>query len=406
MTVPHPKTSRTFILGVALIAMVLGPSAGGPAFAQAQAVAPAPVTNANTLEERLASIDKMMIETHDQGMFRGNLLIARRGRTILDHSYGPAVIEWKTPLASDVIFRLGSITKLFTSMVVLKLAQDGQLDLNSTISDHLPYYRKDTGTKITVAELLDHSSGLPDFTTDPNFADVISRLKIPTKEFIVKYGERDLLFPPGTSYYYSNTGYFILGAIIESVTGHPYGDSLAKFVFDPLGMKNSGYGENALILPKSAGGYVMEGCRESVAPFAELSVPFSAGAAYSTGPDLAKFDEGIRSNTVLDKHYTELMLQPHVKEPSQIDGNPVYSTYGWDRFELVVPSGTSQSKVIVHSKSGEINGFVHLVLKTDDYFVAVLSNGQDSVLGQRRARRPEHSVRNTFLVCGAPEIEF
>ncbi len=383
MTAPYNRTSRTLIRGVALVAVILGTSASHPAFAQAQAQAQAqaPASSASALDEKLAAIDRMMIEAHDQGLFRGNLLIARRGKTILAHSYGPAVVEWKIPLSSDVIFRLGSVTKLFTSMIVLKLAQDGQLALNSTISDYLPYYRNDTGGKITIAELLDHSSGLPDYTTDPRFANVISRLKIPTRNFIVKYGERDLLFPPGTSYYYSNTGYFILGAIIEAVTGRTYGDNLEKIVFGPLGMTRSGYDENALVLPHSAEGYVMEGCRESVAPFAELSVPFSAGAAYSTGPDLERFDEGIRVNSVLNRRYTELMLQPHIKEPSQMDGAPVYSTYGWDRFELAVPNGTSQSKVIVHSKSGEINGFVHLVLMTDEYFVAVLANSQDAYSG-------------------------
>jgi CubicO group peptidase (beta-lactamase class C family) len=266
-------------------------------------------------------------------------------------------------------------------MIILKLAQDGQLQLDSTISDHLSYYRKDTGTKITIAELLDHSSGLPDYTTDPKFANVISRLKIPTKEFIVKYGERDLLFQPGTAYYYSNTGYFILGAIIESVTGRPYGDNLAALVFKPLGMANSGYGQNALVLPDSAEGYLMEGCRESVAPFAELSIPFSAGAAYSTVGDLQKFYQDIRANTVLNKQYTELMLQPHIVEPQQFDGGPIYSTYGWDRFEMQVPDNPPGNKVVVHSKSGEINGFVNLVLMTDKYFVAVLSNSQDAYTG-------------------------
>jgi CubicO group peptidase (beta-lactamase class C family) len=335
-------------------------------------------SSADTLQSKLARIDKLIADAHRQGIFRGNVLIAQGGPTIFDKSYGMAMIEWQRPLSSDVIFSLGSITKLFTSMTILKLAQDGKLSLDSTITDYLPYYRKDTGTKITIAQLLDHSSGLPDFTTDPQFPDVISRLKIPVKEFIIKYGERDLLFPPGTSYYYSNTGYFILGAIIESVTGTSYGESLTSIIFKPLGMTSSGYRQNALVLPKAAGGYVWEGCRESVAPFAEMSVPYSAGAVYSTVGDLQKFYQGILANTVLDAHSTELMLQPHIKEPATFEGNPIYSTFGWDRLEMHVLNSSTNDKIVVHSKSGVINGFVNLVLMTDKYFIVALSNSQDS----------------------------
>jgi CubicO group peptidase (beta-lactamase class C family) len=386
MIIQTSRSACRFLHGIMLMAIVLGmPTLGPGAFAQTSAhdtgMSPNASTGADSLSGRLASIDKIVSQARDEGIFRGNLLIAERDRTIFDQSYGAAVIEWRRPLSSGVIFRLGSITKLFTSMVILKLAEDRQLQLDSTISDHLSYYRKDTGTKITIAELLDHSSGLPDYTTDPNFASVISRLKIPTKEFIVKYGERDLLFPPGTGYYYSNTGYFILGAIIESVTGRPYGDNLAAVVFKPLGMESSGYGQNALVLPDSAEGYLMEGCRESVAPFAELSIPFAAGAAYSTVRDLQRFYQGIRANTVLTNQYTELMLQPHIVEPQQFEGGPIYSTYGWDRFEMQVPDNPSGNKVVVHSKSGEINGFVNLVLMTEKYFVAVLSNSQDAYTG-------------------------
>jgi CubicO group peptidase (beta-lactamase class C family) len=363
-------------MAIALGAVTVGPLT--PAFAEERTPAASASNSGNDLQGKLASIDQLAADAHRQGIFRGNVLIAQDGSIIFDRSYGTAVIEWQRQLSSDVILNLGSITKLFTSTIILKLAQDGKLSLDSTITDHLPYYRRDTGSRITIAQLLDHSSGLPDFTTDPQFANVISKLKIPVKEFIVKYGERDLLFPPGTSYYYSNTGYFILGAIIESVTGMTYGDNLASMVFKPLGMTNSGYGQNALVLPKAAEGYVWEGCRESVAPFAQLAVPFSAGAAYSTVGDLQKFYQGLRANTVLNAHYTELMLQPHIKEPSTFEGSPIYSTYGWDRLEMQVPNSPPDNKVVVHSKSGVINGFVNLVLMTDRYFVVVLSNSQDA----------------------------
>lgn len=342
----------------------------------------APLCAQSTDPRTLASIEAMMKSMAAQGMFQGNLLIAKKGAVQLDRSYGAASIEWKRPMISDAKFRAGSLTKVMTATLVLQLAQSGKLDLNKTISDYLPWYRTDTGSIIKISQLLDHSSGLPNYTDLPNFMHLISRIKLSTKDFAVQYCQPDLLFPPGTSYAYSNTGYFLLGAITEAATGKTYEENVQERVLKPLGMTNTGYAWNQYILEGFASGYQLQGCENTVAPFAEMSVPFSAGALYTTVGDLNKFNRGLDANTVLNKVYTAEMFKPRICEMNCVPVPPLFpkgmhSVYGWDQAFLAAPPIQDRGVEIV-SKLGVINGYINYMIRTDDYFVAVLANAAES----------------------------
>ena len=338
-----------------------------------------PLFAAPTDPKVLKSIEVLMDGLVAKGMFQGNLLIANDGVVELNKSYGLANIQWKQATVAESPFLAGSLTKVLTSMLVLKLAQDGKLDLDQTVSYYLPYYRKDTGKLMKVSQLLDHSSGLPTFTNLPDFDHKISRIKLPTKEFVLRYCQPDLQSAPGTQWFYSNTGYFLLGAIVESVTGQRYDDALKAMVLQPLGMTGTGYGWNHLILDKFAYGYQVQGCQNGVAPFAEMSVPFSAGALYTTVGDLNKMNQGIENNTVLNKGYTALMFKRHIVEMPQAPPyfmSGLYSSYGWDVGALSIP--TISSTVNVAMKSGVINGYNNYITRTDDYIVAMLSNSAEA----------------------------
>jgi CubicO group peptidase (beta-lactamase class C family) len=329
-----------------------------------------------------ASIEAMMKSMAAQGMFQGNLLIAKNGAVQIDRSYGPANIEWKRPMISDAKFRAGSLTKVITATLVLQLAQSGKLDLNKTISDYLPWYRLDTGSTIKVSQLLDHSSGLPSYTNLPDFMHRISRLKLSTKDFAVQYCQPDLLFPPGTSYSYSNTGYFLLGALTEAATGKTYEENVHERVLKPMGMTDTGYAWNQYVLDQWASGYQMQGCENTAAPFAEMSVPFSAGALYTTVGDLNKFNNGLDANTVLNKVYTAELFKPRICEMNCVPVPPlfpkgIHSAYGWDEAFLAVPPVKDRGVGIV-SKLGVINGYINYMIRTDDYFVAVLANAAEA----------------------------
>lgn len=371
------SSSRMASLRLVLFALVLLVTTMSAACAQVSATAEPTTRPAadDDLEQKLEAIAVMMDELVSEGMFQGSVLAADNDRIIFNQSYGTANFQWQQPNAAGTIYRLGSITKIMTAMMILQLAQEGDLELDATVSDYLSYYRRDTGSQITIAQLLDHTSGLPNFTDLPDYPHTISRLKLPTKEFVLTYCQEDLLFPPGSSYFYSNSGYFILGAIIEAVTGKVYGENLEERILEPLNMTRTGYDQNALILEKSATGYLLEGCRNSVAPFVELSVPFSAGANYSTVLDLHKLNLGIDSHAILNEQYTAEMF----KGRAVVVPNAIWSTYGWDLSKM--PNGDNTGTLTILGKNGQINGFINQMLRTDEYLVVVLSNDQDSYTG-------------------------
>jgi CubicO group peptidase (beta-lactamase class C family) len=163
-------------------------------------------------------------------------------------------MEWNIPNTPDTKFRLGSITKQFTATIILQLVEQGKIKLDGKLSDYLPDYRKDVGEKVTIHNLLTHTSGIPNYTSQPGFFENVSRNPYKVDEFVKKYASGDLEFAPGSKFLYDNSGYFLLGAIIEHVTGKPYEQVLKENIFDPVGMKNTGYDHHDTIIAKRATG--------------------------------------------------------------------------------------------------------------------------------------------------------
>ncbi|HKP36042.1 MAG TPA: serine hydrolase domain-containing protein, partial [Pyrinomonadaceae bacterium] len=173
-------------------------------------------------QDKAAKIDQLLSLYSKYGQFNGTALVADNGNVIYKKGFGLANMEWNIPNAPDTKFRLGSITKQFTSTVILQLVEQGKIKLDGKIIDYLPDYRNDTGSKVTIHHLLSHTSGIKSYTSLPNFFKDVSRNSFTVEEFVRKYASGDLEFEPGTKYTYNNSGYFLLGAIIEKVTGKPY----------------------------------------------------------------------------------------------------------------------------------------------------------------------------------------
>src|SRR5262249_34789858 len=197
-------------------------------------------------------------------------------RVILKKGYGLANREWNVPNAPDVKFRLGSLTKQFTATLVLQLVAKGSIALDGRIADYLPYYRKDTGSRVTIHQLLTHTSGIPSYTDDPAFLADVSRNYYPVADFVKKFCSRDLDFEPGTRFHYDNSGYFILGAILEQITNKPYEALLKEKILAPLGMRDSGYDHHAEIMPRRAAGYQRGLGTVDNAPYLEMALPYAA----------------------------------------------------------------------------------------------------------------------------------
>src|SRR3984893_19516327 len=206
-------------------------------------------------QDKARKIDDLVALYHNYGQFNGAALVAENGKVIYKKGVGLANMEWNIPNEPDTKFRLGSITKQFTATLILQLVEQGKIKLDGNVSDYLPDYRKDTGAKMTIHHLLSHTSGVPNYTAAPGFEENVSRNPFKVDDFVKKYASGDLEFEPGAKFNYSNSGYFLLGAIIEKVAGKPYAQVLQEKITDPLGMKNTGYDHYSPIISKRATGY-------------------------------------------------------------------------------------------------------------------------------------------------------
>ena len=206
-------------------------------------------------QDKAAKIDELMAQYHKNNQFMGTVLVAESGKVIYKKGFGYANVEWEIPNTTDTRFRIGSITKQFTAMLILQLVEQGKVKLDGKVTDYLPDYRKETGDRVTVHHLLNHTSGIPSYTGMPTFFKDVSRNPYGVEEFVKKYASGDLEFEPGSKFVYNNSGYFLLGAIIEKVTGKPYDQVLKENILDPLGMKDTGYDRHDTIIKKRASGY-------------------------------------------------------------------------------------------------------------------------------------------------------
>jgi CubicO group peptidase (beta-lactamase class C family) len=262
-----------------------------------------------------------------------------------------ANMEWNIPNTTDTRFRLGSITKQFTATLILQLVEQGKIKLDGKLSDYLPEYRKDIGQKVTIHQLLNHTSGIPSYTGLPGFFNDVSRNPYSVDDFVKKYASNDLQFEPGSKFSYNNSGYFLLGAIIEKVTGQPYERVLKEKIFDPLGMKNTGYDHYATIVEKRAAGYLKTPDGYVNAPYLDMSIPYAAGSMYSTVDDLFLWDQALYTDRLLTAQSKEVMYKPALNNYA----------YGWFISKAKLGTGTETVPSINHG--GGINGFNTLITR-------------------------------------------
>ncbi len=306
---------------------------------------------AQTQSEKTAKIDEVMTLASKYGLFNGSVLVAEDGKVIYKKGLGLANMEWNMPNTPETRFRLGSITKQFTAVLILQLVEQGKIKLDGKLSDYLPDYRKDVGQKVTVHQLLNHTSGIPSYTGLPGFFNDVSRDPYSVADFVKKYASNDLQFEPGSKFAYNNSGYFLLGAIIEKVTGQPYEKVLKEKIFDPLGMKSTGYDHYATILEKRASGYVKTPDGYVNAPYLDMSLPYAAGSMYSTVDDLYLWDQALYTDRVLSAQSKELMYKPALSNYA----------YGWVITKAKLGTGTETVPSINHG--GGINGFNTLIMR-------------------------------------------
>src|SRR5215216_2026843 len=302
-------------------------------------------------QDHAAKIQEFLAVAHKYRQFNGSVLVAENGKIIYKGAYGQANMEWNIPNTPDTRFRLGSITKQFTATVILQLVERGKIKLDAKLSDYLPDYRKDTGEKVTIHHLLTHTSGIPSYTSQPGFFQNVSRNPYKVDEFVKKYASGNLEFEPGSKHSYNNSGYFLLGAIIERVTGKPYEQVLKQNIFDPVGMKNTGYDHHDTIISKRASGYSKTPDGYTNALYLDMSIPYAAGSMYSTVEDLYLWDQALYTDKLLSAQSKELMYKPFLENYA----------YGWVVTNASFKQNDQPVQVITHG--GGINGFTTTIVR-------------------------------------------
>ena len=297
--------------------------------------------------------------------FNGSALVAKNGVILLNKGYGYRNATDKVANNEQTIFQLGSVTKQFTSAVILKLQEEKKLSVSDKLSKYFPGYPK--GDSITIEQLLTHTSGIYNYTNDGKFmANEVT--KSANREMMMAlFKDKPLDFSPGSSWSYSNSGYSLLGYIIEAVTKKPYEQAVRKYIFTPLKMTYSGFDFTHLKSNEKAIGYFKLNDKEKVeAPIVDSSVSFSAGAIYSTIGDLYLWHKALQKNSILSREQQEKAYTP-VKNR--------YG-YGWS-----IDSIEGKRRV---SHGGGIHGFITTIARVpeDDICIVLLSNASNTTVGE------------------------
>jgi CubicO group peptidase (beta-lactamase class C family) len=314
--------------------------------------------------ELTSKIEEYMAARVKRDHFSGSILVARDGKILFSQGYGMANLEHDVPNTPHTKFRLGSITKQFTSMAIMILQERGKLNVQDKVKKYLPDAPK-AWDEITIHHLLSHTSGIPNYTALPDFLKTLP-VRVTLKELIAKFKDKPLDFKPGEKFNYSNSGYVVLGQIIETASGQNYSSFLKESIFDPLRMNDTGYDNATAIIKHRASGYTRRlGIVLTNCDYVDMSIPHAAGSLYSTVEDIFKWDQALSAHKLVSTKSYEAMFTP-VKDN--------YG-YGWmidKHFDLAR-----------YEHGGGIMGFVTIIERYPDekLLVVALSNLENSPIG-------------------------
>ena len=270
------------------------------------------ITLTATSQSKKDKLDEIMNTYHRFNMFDGAVLVAENGKVIYKSAMGMANREWNIPNTTDTKFMIGSVSKPLTAVLMLIQVQKGLIDLDKTIADYLPEF-KTNGNRISIRQLLSHSSGMPNYDIMPDFFPRISRKYFSREEYVKLYMDSALVFEPGSGYYYSSWGYFTLGYIMERVTKKSYSQLMKEDIFDKLGMTGTGSYYHTQVVPKRASGYDYSLGGYTSADFRDQSNTMGTGDLYSTVEDLFKLHIALSNNSLLNKKLTDEMFTPGIR---------------------------------------------------------------------------------------------
>jgi CubicO group peptidase (beta-lactamase class C family) len=299
-----------------------------------------------------------------------SVAVVRDRDTLVLKGYGRADLEFDVPTPPDAIYEIGSLTKQFTATAILQLAEQGRLSLDDDLSKHLPDYPLQ-GRRVTIRRLLDHTSGIASYTSLPEY-EALSLHALPPDSIVAFFSRRPFDFAPGEAMAYNNSGYFLLGLIIEKVSGESYADYVGKHLFEPAGMRHSRYCSERAVVKGRAHGYAMG--RDGLVRAAHLAHtwPYAAGSLCSTVGDIVAWNRALHGVTLLsERGYRELVTAGTLADGTRL------------RYAKGVAVDSLHGRRAVHH-GGDIEGFTSELRWFPDgsVTIAVLMNSQGSVRPQ------------------------
>ncbi len=346
-----------------------------------------PAVSRSTLAQVDRAAEAWIAAGHTPGLAIG---IMHRGRIIYQKAFGQANLETRTAATPESVFRIGSLTKQFTAVAILTLVQEGRISLQDKLSKYIPEFRR--GEEVTIRQLLEHTSGINTYSDQTNPGTRWDyRSDLTTDQMLAKIGgfQPAYQFDPGTAWHYNNSGYFILGAVIEKVTGKSLAVYLKEALLNKAGLAKSGVEIGPEIVPNRASGYEVStahpgGYRR--ADFVSMSIPGGAGAMYSNVGDLLRWQDQLFNGRVISLDLVSEMTTPARLKDGRVasaarvgygDGAMAAFEYGMGLFL----SDVDGHRKIAHN--GGINGFNSTLnyYPDDELIWVALSNTSGGVSG-------------------------
>ena len=331
-------------------------------------------------QQKQARLSEIMKAYHGYNMFDGAVLVADSGKIIYKEAFGLANREWNIPNAIDTKFMIGSVSKPLTAVLMLIQIQKGLIRLDGGIEDYLIEFKNKPAGKVNIKQLLNHTSGIPNYDIIKDFFPVVSRQQFSRQAYVKNFIDSSLAFTPGSHYAYSSWGYFLLGYIMERVTKKDYAQLMAADIFNKIGMNNSGSYYHTQIVSNRATGYDYNFGGYTSADFRDQSNTMGTGDIYSTVEDLFKFHMALQNNALLNKALTDSMFASGIElaqygfgwfnKQYKISNTKVVAsnfhlgmTEGFISFIRRVPSSNSLAVILCNSSPTDFFGIINNLYK-------------------------------------------
>jgi len=327
-------------------------------------------------------INELISAYAENGQFNGVIFVKKREHIIYKSAFGLANREWNIPNTTDAKFLAGSVGKSLTAFMTLILVNDGLIDLNATINKYIPDYAGPGANKVTIHQMLTHTSGIPDHGAIPNLSKKLVRWTYTTDQYLDLIKGIELKFEPGKNFQYSGIAYNLLAIICEKVSKKDFGDLLKERLFTPLGMNNTKHDKNLDIDSKRAYGYeyhLLEGYQNP--SYVDMSLIKGSGGILTTVDDLAKFnDECFNTQKLLSKDLYKKIFTRYVKDWQ-------YYGYGW----WINNKAVNTDSLTLISHGGSTDGY-------KAYNTRILQDSTDIIIFQNNYYRTELGVKFEYAI--------